>query len=199
MKRVGVIIRDFSENNILFMGTRADLWNMLKKFDIEIIGIPINIEFDKIKKIINDCHGIILSGGNEFHDNDFKLVEYLYKKDIPTLGICLGMQSMGEYFNNKEEILVKNHYSKDKYVHLVRIKKDTLLYQILGKEEIWVNSRHRSGIPYTSMMINAISQDGIIEGIEDRTKKFFLGVQWHPESLNDNKSYRLFKYFISIL
>lgn len=199
MKRVGIILREFKENNISFIGNRFDLWNMLKKYEIECIGIPIFTDFEKIKKIVKDCHGIILSGGSDFHENDFKLVEYLYKNDIPTLGICLGMQSMAEYFNNKQEIEVKNHYSKNEYAHLVRIKKDSLLYHIIGKEEIMVNSRHSSAILFTRLSINAKSEDGIIEGIEDTTKKFFLGVQWHPESLSDNNSYLIFKYFKSIL
>lgn len=199
MKKIGIILREFTENNIPFMGNRFDLWKILNEFDVECIGIPISFEFDKIKRSINDCDGIILPGGSVFYENDFKIIDYLYKKNIPTLGICLGMQSMAEYFNNKQEIEVKNHYQTEKYVHLVRIKKDTLLYKIMGKERIMVNSRHYSAIPYTTLTINAISPDGIIEGVEDITKKFFLGVQWHPETLNDNDSYLLFKYFISIL
>lgn len=199
MKKIGIILREFTENNIPFMGNRFDLWKILNEFDVECIGIPISFEFDKIKRSINDCDGIILPGGSVFYENDFKIIDYLYKKNIPTLGICLGMQSMAEYFNNKQEIEVKNHYQTEKYVHLVRIKKDTLLYKIMGKERIMVNSRHHSAIPYTTLTINAISPDGIIEGVEDITQKFFLGVQWHPETLNDNDSYLLFKYFISIL
>lgn len=199
MKKVGIILREFTENNIPFMGNRFDLWKILNEFDVECIGIPISFEFEKIKRNINDCDGIILPGGSVFYENDFKIIDYLYKKNIPTLGICLGMQSMAEYFNNKQEIEVENHYQTEKYVHLVRIKKDTLLYKIMGKERIMVNSRHHSAIPYTTLTINAISPDGIIEGVEDITKKFFLGVQWHPETLNDNNSYLLFKYFISIL
>jgi putative glutamine amidotransferase len=34
-------------------------------------------------------------------------------------------------------------------------------------------------------MVNAVAPDGVIEGIEDMSKKFCLGVQWHPEYLVD--------------
>jgi len=44
-----------------------------------------------------------------------------------------------------------------------------------------------------------MSDDNIIEGIEDSNKKFFLGVQWHPESTEDIDNYNLFKYFIDII
>ena len=54
-------------------------------------------------------------------------------------------------------------------------------------------------IKNTKLDVIAISQDGYIEAIEDPNKKFFLGVQWHPESMidYDNKQNNLFKYFIS--
>jgi len=32
---------------------------------------------------------------------------------------------------------------------------------------------------------------------EDANKKFFLGVEWHPESLNDENTKKLFEYFIN--
>ena len=199
IKRVGIIIREFEENNINFIGTRNDLFNTLNKFIVSIIGIPINIELDKVIDAINLCDGIILSGGSKFCDNDFKIVEYLYKNNIPTLGICLGMQSMAEYFNNKKEIKADNHYSTDLYVHKVKINKKSLLYKIINKEEIMVNSRHHDAVPFTDMDISATSPDGVIEGVELPNHKFFVGVQWHPESIDDNNSYQLFKYFIENL
>ena len=199
IKKVGIIIREFEENNINFIGTRKDLFNTLNKFDVSIIGIPVNIELDKVIDAIKLCDGIILSGGSNFYDNDFKIVEYLYKNNIPTLGICLGMQCMAEYFNNKKEIKVDNHYSKDLYVHKVKINKKSLLYKIINKEEIMVNSRHHDAVPFTDMDISATSPDGVIEGVEMPNHKFFVGVQWHPESIDDTNSYQLFKYFIENL
>jgi putative glutamine amidotransferase len=31
------------------------------------------------------------------------------------------------------------------------------------------------------LMINAIAEDGVVEGVEIPNKRFCLGVQWHPE------------------
>jgi len=199
IKRVGIIIREFKESNIDFIGTRKDLFSSLKDFNVSIIGIPINIEFNKLIEGVNICDGIILSGGENFCENDFKLIKYLIEKNIPTLGICLGMQSMAEYFNDRREIKVNNHYSTNKYVHKVKIKKGSRLYDILNKEEILVNSRHHTGIPYTNMLISAKSEDNIIEAVELSHLKFFIGLEWHPESINDNNSYLIFKSFINKL
>ena len=39
----------------------------------------------------------------------------------------------------------------------------------------------------------------LIEAIEDDTKNFFIGVQWHPETLMDENSILLFNSFFKII
>ncbi len=198
IKTIGIILRKFAENNKLFLGTRQDLFKILTKFKVNIIGIPITSSYSKIKQAINLCDGLILPGGDNYTKKDLLITRYLYDHDIPTLGICLGMQLMTKCLDNCQEKDLENHYCNNKYVHEVKINKNSLLFKILKKENIWVNSRHHSYIPHTKLKINAISQD-IIEGIEAPNKKFYLGIQWHPESLNNQNSYRLFKYFIQVI
>ena len=72
------------------------------------------------------------------------------------------------------------------------------MYKIIQKETILVNSRHHSYIPKTNLKVNA-TYNNIIEGVEDPTKKFFLGLEWHPESLNDINSKKIFAYFLNVL
>lgn len=196
MKKVGIIIRKLDIDEYDIIGTRLDLFETFNKFDVVTIGIPIINDFDKIRESVDLCDGIVLSGGFYNSQNDYELIKYLYEKNIPTLGICLGMQSMAMTFNNKQETKIKNHNSLNNYVHDININKNSLLYKIIGKEKISVNSRHNYAIPTTNFKVNAISEDNIIEGIEDPNKKFFLGVQWHPESTADINSYKLLKYFI---
>ena len=192
-------MRNFKENNKNFIGVREDLFRSFYAYEIDLIGIPIDNNFEKIKSIIDLCDGVILSGGDKFMKNDFLLVEYLYKINKPTLGICLGMQGMARYFSKKEEINILNHQKSDLDGHYINILKDSLLYKILGNSRIFVNSRHKSAIVDTNLIIGAKSDDLIIEEVEDKSKKFFLGVQWHPESIKDEYSKKLFDYFIKII
>ena len=199
IKTVGIILREFTENNKIFLGTRNDLFTTLEQFNINILGIPLNNHYKNIINIVNLCDGIILPGGDTSSKNEYKLIKYLYAKDIPTLGICLGMQNMAKVFNNYQEIKVPNHYFLDLYVHKIIINNDSKLYKIIKKSSILVNSRHHDAIPETKLKVSALSSDGVIEAIEDSSKKFFVGLEWHPESTNDNNSFRIFKSFIDSL
>lgn len=153
-------------------------------------------EFIKIKPLIDLCSGIILQGGSDYYDIDIVITKYLYKNNIPTLGICLGMQTMAMAFNG---IMgeIDNHKSDKLYVHNVDIDKNSKLYVILKKDKIRVNSRHHSYIVKTDLKISG--QDNIIEAIEDNNKDFFIGVQWHPETLMDENSILLFNYYFSTI
>lgn len=207
-KTIGIIAREYVADykEIQLYGCKRDLIRFLKKYDINVITIPIvfedNSEFEKIKEIIDFCDGIISPGGSKIYDIEYKLINYLYEINKPTLGICLGMQIMGKAFNEKVRTKIKDekHYSDKEYVHNIIIKRDSLLYKIIGEEKIKVNSRHKNQIPYTNLDCVAYSEDNIIEAIEDRNKKFFMGVQWHPESLiEDSNSNKLMEYFIKML
>jgi putative glutamine amidotransferase len=93
---------------------------------------------------------------------------------------------------------IKNHHLNS--LHEIRIKKNTLLYKILKKEKILVNSRHRSSIKNTKYKVSSISKDNVIESIEDSNQKFYIGIQWHPENLYDidSNSKKIFDYFIKM-
>lgn len=197
MKKIGIIVREFEENNKSFIGCRKDVLDVFLKYPVQIILIPIDLLWDQIIYLVQLCDGIVLTGGNHFVDNDFLLVQYLYKQDIPTLGICLGMQAMALSFGGYGEIKVgNNHYLKE---HAIVIKKNSLLYSILGVEQSVVNSRHKTGVQNTNLVVSARAFDGVIEAVEDKKKKFFLGLEWHPESLVNKKSDLIFEAFIKSL
>ena len=75
-----------------------------------------------------------------------------------------------------------------------------MFYNIVGKDKILVNSRHKSAIKDTKYIVSGRSEDGIIEAIEVPEYKFFLGLQWHPENIYDVSidAKKIFDYFIKI-
>jgi putative glutamine amidotransferase len=69
-------------------------------------------------------------------------------------------------------------------VHEVIIEPDSLLAHIAGAAHWKVNSRHHQAADSVgpNLTISARdSDDGTIEGLERRDKRFVLAVQWHPE------------------
>lgn len=161
-------------------------------------GIPIGITlYDDYKTLIDLCDGIIFQGGDDFEKYDMDALKYIYDIDKPVLGICLGMQLMGMLFNGTM-IDIENHKKRLDYVHEVKIKRTSKLYNIFKRDIIKVNSRHKSIIKNTNLNVVGVSNDGYIEALEDISKTFFIGVQWHPENMihYDKKQNNLFKYFI---
>ena len=141
-----------------------------------------------IKNNLDSCDGIIFPGGDKFTPYDRYLLEQAIEKRIPVLGICLGMQIMSCY--NSDVYLEKvdsniSHCQKndDELCHKVTISKYSRLYDILGKEEIMVNSYHNYHATENDVYnVVALSEDGLIEAIEYPGDEYFnIGIQWHPE------------------
>ena len=76
--------------------------------------------------------------------------------------------------------------------------KNTKLHSIITSNKLYVNSAHHQSIKNAgkNLTINAISKDGVIEGIEDPKKLFCIGVQWHPEFFINSGDKKLIKNFI---
>lgn len=190
---IGIISREYlSATNKKINIIYNDIINSIIKSGGIPIGIPINKD---ITNYLNICNGFIFQGGDDINNHNLKTIKILKDKNIPILGICLGMQEM---FYQNNLIDIPNHHIN--ILHEINIKKDTLLYKILKKDKILVNSRHKSAIKKTNYQVSSISKDNIIESIEIPNHKFFLGLQWHPENLYDIdlNSKKIFDYFIKI-
>ena len=190
---IGIISREYHSQTNKKINT---VYNDIISSVIQSQGIPIGIPYQEdITPYLNICNGFILQGGDDIDNHNLKTIRILKEKNIPTLGICLGMQEM---FYQDNLIDIQNHQINS--LHEIKINKNTLLHKILKKEKLLVNSRHKSAIKNTKYLISSTSKDNIIESLEDQTKKFFLGLQWHPENLYqiDSNSRKIFDYFIKI-
>ena len=191
---IGIIMRNGkSESNRDIKYIYDDIINAVTKSGGSAIGIT-NYNFLDYIKI---CDGFILQGGSDIDFDDLFIISYLYKNDIPLFGICLGMQEMGYNFGD-EIVNIDNH--KNNELHEIVIIKNSLLYKILDCKKTLVNSRHKSVIRGNNLTVSARSYDNVIEAIEDKGKRFFLGLQWHPENMynEDLNSRKIFDYFIKV-
>ncbi|MGC8932607.1 MAG: gamma-glutamyl-gamma-aminobutyrate hydrolase family protein [Candidatus Methanodesulfokora sp.] len=145
-------------------------------------------------------------------ETEIKLIREFRRRDKPVMGICRGAQvinvSMGGTLiqDIKTEVsgAIKHWWSRRESevpywhpTHRVRIDRDSMLFNIIGNEVIWVNSFHHQAIKRVGSGLKAVawSDDGIIEAVEAE-KGFLLGIQWHPEGMEDEPSRRIFKSFV---
>ena len=215
---IGIVSRPLLRDN----GIRLDsVNNMSRRAIIKNGGIPISIlptqdidYYDTLSEnipalkeqekedLINQiklCDGILFQGGNRWFEYDKFIIEYVIENDIPALMICMSMQLLNYIDSKGERIPLEGHKSLEDYVHYVSIKKDSILYKILNKDRLNVNSMHKYKVTKTNICnIVALSDDGTIEALEYPNKKFILGLQWHPEKMIDfdEDENKIIKYFI---
>lgn len=152
-------------------------------------------EKEELKNMVDVCDALIIPGGYTWYNYDEFVAKYAIEKDIPVLGICMGMQLLATLYT-ETRCLEKNHTNinhrqreKD-YVHKVEIIEETKLNKIVETSSIKVNSKHNSHIDHVDVFkVSAYSEDGLIEAIELEDKKFVIGVQWHPEKMLDYDIY----------
>lgn len=129
--------------------------------------------------------------------------------DMPALGICGGEQLMnvalgGTLIQHIPDVIpnaIAHEQSnpRNEAGHAVALKQGTMLYKIVGRVEMQVNSAHHQAVDAAApgLKVNALAPDGVIEGIEDPARRWFVGVQWHPEFAIDAGDVRLFDSFVA--
>lgn len=124
---------------------------------------------------------------------EIALVQAARSLQKPLFGICRGQQLLnvalgGTLYQDLPSSLpsVFQHSQKrnpDEASHTVEVVAGTKLHHIFGSEKLFTNTYHHQAIKNLApgLIVNAKSQDGVIEGIEGAEDHFVLGVQWHPE------------------
>ena len=153
-----------------------------------------------------------LHGINQERDLPELLIARLaYNRQIPMLGICRGIQTLATAFGGKvaqdisDVATIKHSQDADRSepTHTVIVDEESQLFDIYKSAKLMVNSFHHQAVAEAGdkFKVVAKSPDGIIEAMESSEFKSILGVQWHPECLeeglplfqwlvNEAKSYR---------
>jgi putative glutamine amidotransferase len=140
---------------------------------------------------------------------EIELLKRTYERKKPVMGICRGIQLINVAFGGTlyQDLYLQrqlgNHELKEGQpppFHNVILEPNSRLFKIIGKSPIRVNSSHHQAVKdlASGFSITATSEDGIIEGIELNDSTFVLGVQWHPERLENQEADALVRYLVEI-
>lgn len=170
----------------------------LEQCDV-VVDVRTNLDVD-LSTLVN-YDGVVLSPGPGLPPQAGKLMEVVggaFGKNIPVLGVCLGMQALaihaGDSLYNQE--IVKHGLSEE--VRLV--EKDSLFYAGIpeifevGLYHSWAVKLNRN----SPFIPTAYSESEVLMSMEIPAKKVYA-VQFHPESILTPTGLKMIENFVEIV
>ena len=206
----------------------ATLRDRYYKQVVDAGGTPVLIppvsDPEVIINTLENIDGLLLTGGGDYNPlwageepqkelhginatrdlPELLITRLAFNRQIPMFGICRGMQTLAFALGGRvaQDInaTLKHSQEADKSepTHSVILSPESMIRDIYGTEQIFVNSFHHQAVSDTGphFQATASSPDGIIEAMESTEHKSILGVQWHPEWLGD-EGQKLFKWLVN--
>lgn len=164
--------------------------------------------------LLGQCCGLVLTGGEdvdpsrygeepkpglgltnpERDEAELATLRYAMERELPILAICRGCQLLNVYLGGTlyQDLTLERPSSVQheqtepwgRRTHDVRVEPGSRLAEIVGSDELCINSFHHQGIKDLAPGLRAVAQaaDGTIEAVESETyPSWLLGLQWHPE------------------
>ena len=194
--------------------------------------IPVTDDVEVLRQIVAQLDGIVFTGGEDFapayygkeeHEKlgevnvtrdtyDLTLLKLATDRNIPTLGICRGLQLInvgmgGTLYQDlpAEKPSDINHRQEEEGTvptHSVSVVEGSVMHNIFGKQEIQVNTFHHQAIDKLAPGLKIVgwSNDSVPELIEAYPHRQILGTQFHPEiftAAGDVLMGKLFKFLVN--
>jgi putative glutamine amidotransferase len=174
---------------------------------------------DAVDETLDALDGVLFSGGGdldpvsygaEAHEMtagvraerdsaELALLQAALARDMPVLAICRGSQVLnvargGDLVQHLPEVLGHEGHKEvlgEFSDHEVAVDEASRLGGIVG-ERTAVKSSHHQGFGRIGegLLVSAHADDGTVEALEDPSKRFALGVLWHPEEGEDATLFR---------
>ena len=189
--------------------------------------IPVTDDVEVLRQVVAQLDGIVFTGGEDFapayfgeeeHEHlgevnvnrdtyDLTLFKLASDRNIPTLGICRGLQLInvgmgGTLYQDlpSQKPSDINHRQQEVgtvATHSVSVVEGSLMHQILGEKEIQVNTFHHQAIKKLAPGLKIVgwANDSVPEMIEAYPNRQILGTQFHPEIFTANGDKLLGKLF----
>ena len=165
------------------------------------ILIPNNLKDTKRFLKSTNVDMLIFSGGDNVGDDpgrdntEKNMIEYATKNEIPSIGICRGMQFFNKFFGGKiEHSSNKNHVRTRHKIKII----DEKIIKFFKKDSIVENSFHENLLK-AKILGKDLKTFGIVES-DDTIEAFYhkkypiIGIMWHPErEMNFKKELKLFE------
>jgi putative glutamine amidotransferase len=126
-----------------------------------------------------------------------RLIKYALYHDLPVLGICRGAQLMNVALGGSLHQELDHFYTEETSnvrsilpCKTIQVSGHSTLGRILGTPRCSVNALHDQSIKDLGdeIVISAVEPNGIIQAIEKHGHPFFIGVQWHPEYIPQDRT-----------
>ncbi|MCC7147231.1 MAG: type 1 glutamine amidotransferase [Phycisphaeraceae bacterium] len=140
-------------------------------------------------------------------DFELALLDALAKvPQKPVLGVCLGIQMLavhagGKLHQHLADVVADAESHRGDRRHEIELVLPHAALEVSGgngARPTVVSAHHQAVADAGRLRVVAKAPDGVIEAIDDPGRRFYLGVQWHPERGGEDEalSWGLFKRLV---
>ena len=189
--------------------------------------IPFQEDETTLKALVERLDGLILSGGHDIAPQfygeeperalgdiwperdifDMRLLAFAKEEGIPIVGICRVHQSInvahkGSLYQDLPSFATIKHSQNQTPglpTHTMVIEKDSKLFDMVGVEEVMVNSHHHQIVKEVGEGLRVVgrAKDTVVEAMEGTDYPYLRTYQFHPEMMRHTElNAAIFKDFV---